>query len=46
MSGGVDSSTAALLLQNQGYEVIGITLRLWQNEEKEIEQERRMLFFF
>ncbi|MBL8600628.1 MAG: tRNA 2-thiouridine(34) synthase MnmA [Myxococcales bacterium] len=29
MSGGVDSSVAALLLQRQGYEVIGVTLHLW-----------------
>ncbi len=29
MSGGVDSSSAAALLVGQGYEVIGITLRLW-----------------
>jgi tRNA-specific 2-thiouridylase len=28
MSGGVDSSTAAVLLHKQGYEVIGITLKL------------------
>ena len=44
MSGGVDSSTSALLLQKQGYEVIGITLKLWKKEE--VENERRMLFFF
>jgi tRNA-specific 2-thiouridylase len=29
MSGGVDSSTAAALLKNDGYEVIGLTMRLW-----------------
>ena len=29
MSGGVDSSTAAALLVQQGYQVIGLTMRLW-----------------
>lgn len=33
MSGGVDSSAAAILLQEKGYEVIGITLELWGKEE-------------
>ena len=32
MSGGVDSSTAAALLQQQGYEVVGITLKLWPQD--------------
>src|SRR5262249_61081046 len=29
MSGGVDSSVAAALLVEQGYDVVGITLRVW-----------------
>lgn len=29
MSGGVDSSVAALMLREQGYEVIGITMKVW-----------------
>jgi tRNA-uridine 2-sulfurtransferase len=32
MSGGVDSSAAASLLQQQGYDVIGITLKLWPQD--------------
>jgi len=35
MSGGVDSSVAAALLVEQGYEVVGVTLRVWPWREPE-----------
>jgi len=35
MSGGVDSSVAVALLQQQGYEVVGMMLRLWSESGKE-----------
>jgi tRNA-specific 2-thiouridylase len=37
MSGGVDSSVAAFLLKQQGYEVIGMMLRLWNEAGKDHE---------
>ncbi len=40
MSGGVDSSVAAALLIEQGYEVTGVTLKLFSNEDIGIERSR------
>ena len=31
LSGGVDSSVAAALLQEQGHEVVGVTMKLWRS---------------
>ena len=40
MSGGVDSSVAALLCQQQGFDCMGVTLALTNNEDRGIPQEK------
>ena len=40
MSGGVDSSVAALLMKQKGYDCMGITMKLYNNEEIGISREK------
>lgn len=41
MSGGVDSSVAALLLVEQGFQVQGVTLQVWEQEDESVAVSKR-----
>lgn len=41
MSGGVDSSVAALLLAQQGFAVQGVTLQVWEHEDETVAASKR-----
>ena len=40
MSGGIDSSVAALLTKEKGFECVGVTMKLFQNEDAGIPREK------
>ena len=40
MSGGVDSGVAALFMKEQGYECIGATMKLYDNEDIGVDREK------
>lgn len=44
MSGGVDSSVAAALLKDRGFEVTGVTMKIWDGEETPCLQARHACY--
>ncbi len=43
VSGGIDSTAACLMLQEQGYEVVGLTMRVWGDEPADARRMARKL---
>ena len=43
MSGGVDSSVAAFLMKEQGYQCMGVTMKLYENDDIGISCEKTTL---
>ncbi len=44
MSGGIDSSVAAALLKEAGFEVVGITMKIWDGEALHVEGARHSCY--
>lgn len=42
MSGGIDSSSVCLMLQEQGYEIVGVTMRAWDNGSDYIDEAKAL----
>lgn len=38
MSGGIDSTATCLMLQEQGYEIVGVTMRVWGDEPQDAKE--------
>ena len=45
MSGGLDSSIAALLLKQQGYDIIGITMKVWDYENSGVTNDNADIYY-
>ena len=43
MSGGIDSTVTALMLHDEGYEVVGITMKTWDYAAQWRQQKRNRL---
>ena len=43
MSGGVDSSVTAYLLQQEGFDIVGVTMKLYTNDDIDFVKDKTVL---